>query len=768
MIKTDKKRRNINTIACTVVAVVMLFASILVMVNHIYKTANDEAYEKLHMETLQIKQDINLQMRSDQENLETMARFAARLHSNGEDYSLLFDSFHEIGLFENIKMLLPNNVLITKEGSEYIGDKISFVDEAKKGEYISGRVEDLTIEGREVVRSVTPVLAEDGTTVAMLYGVIDLDTLKGRYLETLESLGADLFVVEAGTGDFLIDTKHPEPGNISDISTTEFNEGYSYNKILNDLTNSKNGFSSFKSIYGPEYLYAHYSPLNFSDWQIMLMKPEDKVFESAKRITKYLLVISTIITFIMLLYVIYVFLSQRNANAININASKIRKSLLEVNQDKNGINTALEAIAAFSKSRSSFFIDTYGEEYKYISPEGKKKALKGEERAFFVAKLLAYVSRIRKDRGAGVYVKTIKVDKDLELMMPELYTVLKNSKADSVSVAAVVTNNSNTSILGVVNARRRGVKDLLKEIAVCFAMSVYNKNHLQKTEEMAFTDALTGVANRMAYKRDIKDLDIKNLTCIYIDVNELNYYNNTHGHVAGDQMLLFIAEMLKEEFYDGRLYRMGGDEFLIFSEGIEHEKVMHRLERANRHIEEMKYHISIGVKEYYNECDIEELVNNAEKLMYIEKAKYYQNKSSKNDNLEKIAGSEVIDTGIKAVDSYLSIISQRYVGVYGVSLEKDVAVQLIAPANYFNLSDNEDVFSDVMRNYIHEMVKPEYQRQLLAFLEYDVIKQQLSEGAMPIVTYTKIDGTRITLSIYGISEATSEDLNTIWIFEKEV
>ena len=52
--------------------------------------------------------------------------------------------------------------------------------------------------------------------------------------------------------------------------------------------------------------------------------------------------------------------------------------------------------------------------------------------------------------------------------------------------------------------------------------------------------------------------------CVYIDANGLHELNNERGHEAGDLMLRFVADSLMEQFPKGSLYRVGGDEFVVF------------------------------------------------------------------------------------------------------------------------------------------------------------------------------------------------------------
>ena len=149
----DNKARYIHKRIISTVAVASLLVSmLLLMVNYIYNTAEDEAFEGLHVETKEIKDNIKLQMVSDRENLTTMANFASKLYSDGEGYDLLFKSYEAIGLIENIGILTRDNKFITRVG-QFDSTQVNFSQEVAKGEYISGRVADITTPDREVVRS---------------------------------------------------------------------------------------------------------------------------------------------------------------------------------------------------------------------------------------------------------------------------------------------------------------------------------------------------------------------------------------------------------------------------------------------------------------------------------------------------------------------------------------------------------------------------------------------------------------------------------------
>ena len=203
----EKKKYRQHYVLYTVITAVLLLAVFLGMMGYLYTSAEEEAYENLHVQTKQIKDDITLQLLSDRENLATMANFAAKLYSDGEGYGLMFDSFKPIGLIHNIGILNPDNTFVTKAGTIDLDGLISFGEEAVRGAYISGRVEDLTRDGYEIIRTAVPIVV-NGETVGVLYGVIMLDAIGDRYAQMAEELDAQLFVYEKETRDLVIDTVH--------------------------------------------------------------------------------------------------------------------------------------------------------------------------------------------------------------------------------------------------------------------------------------------------------------------------------------------------------------------------------------------------------------------------------------------------------------------------------------------------------------------------------------------------------------------------------
>ncbi|MBR2847029.1 MAG: GGDEF domain-containing protein [Clostridia bacterium] len=760
-----RKKHKQTNIIYTIVTVILLCAVFLTMVSYFYIAAEKEAYENLHVQTKQIKDDMELQLLSDRENLETMANFAAKLYSDGESYSLMFDSFKPIGLIENIGILNPDNVFVTKAGTINLEGQISFEEEKAKGSYISGRVPDLTRENYNIIRSAVPIKSGNDV-VGILYGVIKLDVIGAKYNEMAKELDAQLFVYDKETGNLVIDTIHDKLGNISFLKERKYNKGYSYEQMME----SDKGYTSFVSAYTGEDLYVHYSALDDIGWMITLARYESQVFAKTHIISQILLASFLIMGTIMILYILILMAKEKRRNNTMVCASNIRKLLLEINQHQDNIMQALKQICLFAKSRSAIFFDTDGEDYNYFMPQMENSILSGNERTFFISKLFHYAAELHKVNKATVGVLRIVPDEHLIKTNPEFYDFLKTHDIEEVSFAAVTSQNNHITILGVVNPKNSKVsRILLEEVAVCFSIAIYNKKHLNRTEIAATTDSLTGVSNRVTYKKDLlvfDEMKPEKFSCIYIDVNELHLRNNKYGHAAGDEMLLYIANTLKEVFFGHHIYRMGGDEFLVFVQNTEQEVVKKNIELFMGQLKPKDYHVAIGLSYRTQNFNTEEMVREAEVRMYDAKAQYYQEKEQKSISKSEDEGYVQIKTGIREIDAMISILKEHYNGIYRVSLETDKARRILMPA-YLKYNENEDHYSNILEKYIEEAVDSDFHRAIMSFLNYDALKRQLMEGKIPKITYKKTNGEPVILSVYNLNDNNDTVNETLWVFAKD-
>ncbi|MEE0945334.1 MAG: GGDEF domain-containing protein [Acutalibacteraceae bacterium] len=762
-IKHDKKKHRRHNISYTVITAFLLCVVFLTMVASLYINAEEEAYENLHSQTKQIKDDITLQLVSDRENLATMANFAATLYSEEERYDIMFESFKPIGLIENIGILNQDNTFVTKSGVMDVSEYISFEEEANKGVYISSRVSDITTRGKEIVRSAVPIKSGD-KTVGILYGVIQLDKIGARYNEMAKNINAQLFVYHKDTGDLIIDNIHRELGNISFLKERDYNKGYSYEQIMA----TEKGFVSFASAYKDENVYMHYSTIEDLNLVIAMVRYEDQVFAQVRELTNVLFLVFAIMLVIIILYVSAIMTGEKHENGIVTCASDVRKILLEISGNQNNITDALKLVSDFAGARSVVFFDSYGEDYSYLLHGTKGNFWVEDDINYFKTELFRYATDQYNISKATVNVLCIKPNKALYQTNPRFYNLLKQLKIKDISFSATINNSNHITILAAVNAKFAShFRILAEKISACFSMALYNKNYLNKTQLVATTDSLTGALNRVAYKNDLITFDKEqgtSFSCIYVDVNELHVINNKYGHAAGDEMLIYIANTLKEVFYSHKVYRMGGDEFLVFCQNVEKDIVNQNIEVFKEQLLTKKYHVAVGMSFRAQNTDTEKLVKEAEVRMYEEKAEYYQNKQrAATETSEKEYVQ--LKTGIHEIDTMLSILKENYNGIYRVSLDTDKVRRILMPA-YLQYNENEEHFSQLFSNFVIESVDPDYHRAVMSFLNYEALTHQLMDGKIPRIMFKKNNGKSVLLSVYKLSDTDDNISDTLWVFAK--
>lgn len=763
-IKYGKKKHRQNYVLHTLVTAVLLCAVFLAMVSRFYVTAKEDAYEDLHVQTKQIKDDISLQLVSDRENLSTMANFAAKLYSDGESYNLMFDSFKPIGLIENIGILTPDNVFVTKAGTIDLNGSISFESEKQKGSYISGRVKDLTRDNYEIIRSAVPINA-NGETVGILYGVIKLDKIGERYNQMAMELDAQLFVYEEKSGDLVIDTIHSELGNIYFLKDRTYIDGYSYEK----MASTDKGFTAFRSAYKDENMHLHYSTIDDIGWMIAMARYDSQVFAATRALTNVLLAVFVVMIVIIGAYITALMISERRVNAVTTAASEIRKILLETAGDQNNIAEALKQVCLFAKARTAVFFNTDGEEHSCSAKEGKETIILEEDKKYVMSELFRYAAEYHKLSGMAVNILCITPDVNLLQTNEGLYKFLNQHNISEIAFSATINNANHITILAVINAKRSSQARMLAEkVSACFSMALSNKNTLNRTRLVATTDSLTGAMNRVAFKSDIIEIDQQtpsNFSCIYVDVNELHRCNNKYGHAAGDEMLIYIANTLKEIFYGHKVYRMGGDEFLVFCQDTDREVVKKSIDVLYEQLAPRNYHVAIGMSFRTKNKNTDEMVREAELRMYESKAFYYQNKQQQETPAPKESDFVQVKTGILEIDAILSILKENYHGIYRVSLDTDKARRILMPA-YLKFNENEEHFSSLFSNYVNELVESDHHRAIMSFLNYDALKHQLADGKTPKITYKKIDGDSVVLSVYKLGDSKDVVSDTLWVFAK--
>jgi diguanylate cyclase (GGDEF)-like protein/PAS domain S-box-containing protein len=99
-------------------------------------------------------------------------------------------------------------------------------------------------------------------------------------------------------------------------------------------------------------------------------------------------------------------------------------------------------------------------------------------------------------------------------------------------------------------------------------------------QEQSIRDPLTGVYNRRYLKEFEERCGDDSWGCIYVDIDHFKLYNDSHGHQAGDNVLIRITRfMMRHLRAQEVVVRMGGDEFLILLPGNDLARTVKTAER---------------------------------------------------------------------------------------------------------------------------------------------------------------------------------------------
>lgn len=106
---------------------------------------------------------------------------------------------------------------------------------------------------------------------------------------------------------------------------------------------------------------------------------------------------------------------------------------------------------------------------------------------------------------------------------------------------------------------------------------------LSERTKLLYTDSLTGLNNRNSFKHMEEEFDNMAFPQIIImaDMNNLKNTNDQYGHHMGDMLIQKCSDILDEVFKGCKIFRMGGDEFLILCPNEETEHIEAKIESVN-------------------------------------------------------------------------------------------------------------------------------------------------------------------------------------------
>lgn len=201
------------------------------------------------------------------------------------------------------------------------------------------------------------------------------------------------------------------------------------------------------------------------------------------------------------------------------------------------------------------------------------------------------------------------------------YRLVISDEPRYVQLKAAIVEEQNGSRLVV------GVNDIDAQVR---QEEEYSRRLAQARIE-ANIDALTGVKNRNAYRVYEERLNAQiemnrapDFAITILDLNDLKKVNDTQGHKAGDQYIRDACRLICTTFKRSPVFRVGGDEFAVLSQGDDYERIEELVKIVNDHNEEAILNggivVALGMARYDHAEKVAQVYERADQRMYENKS----------------------------------------------------------------------------------------------------------------------------------------------------
>ena len=212
---------------------------------------------------------------------------------------------------------------------------------------------------------------------------------------------------------------------------------------------------------------------------------------------------------------------------------------------------------------------------------------------------------------------------------------------------------------------------------------ISKEKRLSSLRSEAETDMLTGFLNKIASARALSSLCASDLGCLMlVDLDSFKLVNDLFGHKMGDNFLICFSAILRGTAPEGSVIgRIGGDEFIVFSSGMQTEKEIAAFsEQINRELlekakelmgEDMGIPLGASVGAVFvpmHGDDYESLFRLADQAMYEVKK---NGKHGYSLYCAEIAPEEMLQTSVHDIDKLSEILGERFVPNMALQLDRD-------------------------------------------------------------------------------------------------
>lgn len=229
----------------------------------------------------------------------------------------------------------------------------------------------------------------------------------------------------------------------------------------------------------------------------------------------------------------------------------------------------------------------------------------------------------------------------------ELITGNLPKDTESLMATPIARNNKTEGVLVLASKKRYAFAkhqlQILEILSTYFAVSLEKAGYMQKIIAKSERCGLTKLYNYRfldeSLESCIKEMEkgnLEQLSLVMMDIDHFKSINDRYGHQSGNDILVQLADILREEIGDeGTIARYGGEEFVVLLSDYSKELAMLLAENLRRRIEKHEFliesdlgedrgqqvvHItlSIGVSSAPDDSDEGmALIRNADRALYI-------------------------------------------------------------------------------------------------------------------------------------------------------
>jgi two-component system cell cycle response regulator len=201
-----------------------------------------------------------------------------------------------------------------------------------------------------------------------------------------------------------------------------------------------------------------------------------------------------------------------------------------------------------------------------------------------------------------------------------------------LSIIAMTGYAEGYRYIDVINA---GASDFIKkpfeseELEAKVNRIVSERNLRKELSRLSITDSLTGLFNQRHFYSRLKEEITRaqrqshSLALILLDLDHFKAYNDTYGHLAGDEVLRNLGRIINKNIREGvdSGYRYGGDEFAIILIDADLSVAREIGKRIQNALLEGNFTASVGYATFSDGMTEKELVSEADKNLYKAKLK---------------------------------------------------------------------------------------------------------------------------------------------------